>query len=215
MVGLGPSDQGCDSFDVCMVARETTPSAVGRESTALNVNNDIFGHMPFSVGGREGTTLNVGHGVVGDSPYSVGGREGTTPNVNNDIVGDTPYSVDGREGTTLNAGNGVVGDTPYSVGSREGNTPNVSNDTVGDVDNDIDGEMPLNVGLGPHNAREVVGLNPLGEAFELRDTSPDVGQDISSRIERTMVGSNHGDNIVPTLRGVRSRRDNLDAESQL
>uniref|UniRef100_A0AAV1UMW2 Uncharacterized protein n=1 Tax=Peronospora matthiolae TaxID=2874970 RepID=A0AAV1UMW2_9STRA len=90
MVGPGPSDQGCDSFDVCMVARETTPSAVGRESSALNVGND----------------------VVGDSPYSVGGREGTTTNVSNDIVGDTPYSVDGREGTTLNAGNGVVGDTP-------------------------------------------------------------------------------------------------------
>uniref|UniRef100_A0AAV1T518 Uncharacterized protein n=1 Tax=Peronospora matthiolae TaxID=2874970 RepID=A0AAV1T518_9STRA len=131
---------GRDSFDVCMVAREITPSAVGRESTALNVGNDIFDHMPFSVGGREGTTLNAGNGVVGDTPYSVGGREGTTPNVSNDTVGDTLYSVDGREGTT-----------------------------------------------------------------------PNVGQDKSSRVERTMVGSNHGDNIVPTLRGVRSRRDDRDA----
>uniref|UniRef100_A0AAV1U3C0 Uncharacterized protein n=1 Tax=Peronospora matthiolae TaxID=2874970 RepID=A0AAV1U3C0_9STRA len=130
MVGLGPSDQGCDSFDVCMEARETTPSAVGRESTALNVGNDIFGHMPFSVGGREGTTLSAGNGVVGDTPYGVGGREGTTPNVSNDTVGDTPYRVDGREGTT-----------------------------------------------------------------------PNVGQDKSSRVERTMVGSNHGDNIVPTPKG--------------
>uniref|UniRef100_A0AAV1U8A9 Uncharacterized protein n=1 Tax=Peronospora matthiolae TaxID=2874970 RepID=A0AAV1U8A9_9STRA len=152
MVGLGPSDQGRDSFDVCMVAREITPSAVGRESTALNVGNDIFGHMPFSVGGREGTTLNVGNGVVGDSPYSVGGREGTPPNVNNDIVGDTPYSVDGRKGTTPNVCNDTVGDTPYSVDGREGTTPNV-------------------------------------------------GQDKSSRVERTMVGSNRGDNIVPTPKG--------------
>uniref|UniRef100_A0AAV1VI05 Uncharacterized protein n=1 Tax=Peronospora matthiolae TaxID=2874970 RepID=A0AAV1VI05_9STRA len=168
MVGLGPSNQGCDSFDVCMVARETTPSAVGRESAALNVGND----------------------VVGDSPYSVGGREGTTPNVSNDIVVDAPYSVDGREGTTLNAGNGVVGDTPYSVDGREGTTPNVGNDVIG--------ETPLNWGLGPHIIRGVARFNPLGEVFELCNTSPDVGQDKSSRIERTMVGSNHGDNVVPT-----------------
>uniref|UniRef100_A0AAV1T8D4 Reverse transcriptase domain-containing protein n=1 Tax=Peronospora matthiolae TaxID=2874970 RepID=A0AAV1T8D4_9STRA len=152
MVGLGPSDQGRDSFDVCMVARETTPSAVGRESTALNVGNDIVGDTPYSVGGREGTTPNVSNDIVGDTPYSVGGREGTTSNDSNDIVGDTPYSVDGREGTTLNAGNGVVGDSPYGVGGREGTTPNV-------------------------------------------------GQDKSSRIEHTMVGSNHGDNIVPTPKG--------------
>ena len=82
MVGLGPSNQGCDSFDVCVVAREDAPSAVG----------------------REGTTLNVG----------------------NDIVGETP--------------------------------------------------------LGPHNVSGVALLNPLGEVFELRNTSPDVDQDISSRI---------------------------------
>uniref|UniRef100_A0AAV1V4G4 Uncharacterized protein n=1 Tax=Peronospora matthiolae TaxID=2874970 RepID=A0AAV1V4G4_9STRA len=93
MVGLGPSDQGCDFFDVCVVARETTPSAVDRESTALNVGNDIVGHMTFIVGGREGTTLKVGNGVVGDTPCSVGGREGTTPNVGSDIVGGTPLNL--------------------------------------------------------------------------------------------------------------------------
>uniref|UniRef100_A0AAV1UDQ3 Uncharacterized protein n=1 Tax=Peronospora matthiolae TaxID=2874970 RepID=A0AAV1UDQ3_9STRA len=109
-------------FDVCMVARETAPSAVGRESTALNVGNDIFGDTLFSVGVREGTTLNVGNGVVGDTPYSVGVREGTTLNVGNGVDGDTPYSVDGREGTTP-----VVG-------------------------NDLIGETPLNLGLGPHNS---------------------------------------------------------------
>uniref|UniRef100_A0AAV1TIF6 Uncharacterized protein n=1 Tax=Peronospora matthiolae TaxID=2874970 RepID=A0AAV1TIF6_9STRA len=176
MVGLGPSDQGCDSFDVCMVARETTPSAVGRESTALIVGNDIFGHMPFSVGGHEGTTLNAGNGVVGDSPYGVGGREGTTLNVGNGVVGDSPYGVGGREGTTLNAGNGVVGDAPYSVDGREGTTPNVGNDLIG--------EVPLNLMLGPHNTRGVARFNPLGEVFELCNTSPNVGQDKSSRVER-------------------------------
>uniref|UniRef100_A0AAV1V4N1 Uncharacterized protein n=1 Tax=Peronospora matthiolae TaxID=2874970 RepID=A0AAV1V4N1_9STRA len=152
MVGLGPSDQGRDSFDVCMVAREITPSAVGRESTALN----------------------VGNGVVGDSPYGVGGREGTTPNVSNDIAGDTPYRVNGREGTTLNAGNSVVGDTPYSVGGRKGTTPNVSSDTVGDTPYSVDGR---------------------------EGTTPNVGQDKSSRVERTMVGSNNGNNIVLTPKG--------------
>ena len=44
-------------------------------------------------------------------------------------------------------------------------------------------------------------LNPLGEVFELRNTSPDVDQDISSRIERTTTSSNHGDTIVPTPEG--------------
>ena len=44
-------------------------------------------------------------------------------------------------------------------------------------------------------------LNPLGEVFELLDTSLDVDQDISSRIERTTTSSNHGDTIVPTREG--------------
>ena len=35
MVGLGPSYQGFDSFNVCVVARENAPSAVGREGTTL------------------------------------------------------------------------------------------------------------------------------------------------------------------------------------
>ena len=86
MIGLGPSYQGCDSFDVCVVARETAPSAVGREGTTLNVGNDIIG------------------------------------------------------------------------------------------------ETPLSSGLGPYNVSGVSLLNPLGEVFELRNTSPDVDQDISSRI---------------------------------
>ena len=102
MVGLGPSYQGCDSFDVCGVTRKNSPSAVG----------------------REGTTLNVG----------------------NDIVGETPSSS----------------------------------------------------GLGPYNVSVVALLNPLGEVFELRNTSPDVDQNISSRIERTTTSSNHGDTIVLT-----------------
>uniref|UniRef100_A0AAV1T3C0 Uncharacterized protein n=1 Tax=Peronospora matthiolae TaxID=2874970 RepID=A0AAV1T3C0_9STRA len=196
MVGLGPSDQGRDSFDVCMVAREITPSAVGRESTELNVGNDIFGHMPFSVGGREGTTLNAGNGVVGDSPYCVGGREGTTPNVSNDIVGDTPYSVGGRKGTTPNAGNGVVGETPYSVGGRDGTTLNVSNDINGDTPYSVGGRK----GTTPNVSNDTVGGTPY--SVDGREgTTPNVGQDKSSRVERTMVGSNHGDNIVPTPKG--------------
>ena len=102
MVGLGPSYQGCDSFDACVVARENAPSAVGREGTTLNVGNDIVG------------------------------------------------------------------------------------------------ETPLSSGLGPYNVSGVALLNPLGEVFELRNTSPDVDQDISSRIERTTTTSNRGDTIFPT-----------------
>ena len=50
MVGLGPSYQGFDSFNVCVVARENAPSAVGREGTTLNVGNDIVGETPLSSG---------------------------------------------------------------------------------------------------------------------------------------------------------------------
>ena len=50
MVGLGPSYQGCNSFDVCGVARENAPSAVCREGTTLNVGNDIVGETPLSSG---------------------------------------------------------------------------------------------------------------------------------------------------------------------
>ena len=41
MVGLGPSHQGCDSSGVSGVAREYSPSGVGRDGTTLNVGNDI------------------------------------------------------------------------------------------------------------------------------------------------------------------------------
>ena len=50
MVGLGPSYQWCDFFDVCVVARENAPSAVGREGTTLNIGNDIVGETPLSSG---------------------------------------------------------------------------------------------------------------------------------------------------------------------
>ena len=45
MVGLGPSYQNCNSFDVCRVTRENAPSAVGREGTTLNVGNDIISRI--------------------------------------------------------------------------------------------------------------------------------------------------------------------------
>ena len=105
MVGLGPSYQGCDSFDVCVVARENAPSAVGREGTTLNVGNDIVG------------------------------------------------------------------------------------------------ETPLSSGLGPYNVSGVALLNPLGEVLRKSNTSPDVDQDIISRIERTTSSSNHEDTRVPTSEG--------------
>uniref|UniRef100_A0AAV1V1B4 Uncharacterized protein n=1 Tax=Peronospora matthiolae TaxID=2874970 RepID=A0AAV1V1B4_9STRA len=121
---------------------------------------------------------------------------GTTPNVSNDIVGDTPYRVDGREGTTLNAGNGVVGGSPYGVGGREGTTPNVSNDIVGDTPYSVGGRK----GTTPNVCNDTVGDTPY--SVDGREgTTPNVGQDKSSRVERTMVGSNHGDNIVPTPKG--------------
>ena len=62
---------------------------------------------------------------------------------------------------------------PSAVG-RGGTTLNVSNDIVG--------ETSLSSGLGPYNVSGVAPLNLLGEVFELRNTSPDVDQDISSRI---------------------------------
>ena len=49
-VGLGPIYKGCDSFDVCVVAGENAPSAVGREGTTLCVGNDIVGETPLSSG---------------------------------------------------------------------------------------------------------------------------------------------------------------------
>ena len=55
MVGLGPSYQGCDSFDGCGVIRKSSPSAVGREGTTLDVGNDISSRI-------ERTTTSTNHG---------------------------------------------------------------------------------------------------------------------------------------------------------
>ena len=55
MVGLGPSYQGCDSFDVCGVTCENAPSAVGHEGTTLNVGNDISSRIEY-------TTTSSNHG---------------------------------------------------------------------------------------------------------------------------------------------------------
>ena len=69
-------------------------------------------------------------------------------------------SEGGRDGTSLNVGSGIIG------------------------------EKPNHSGLGPHNARELVRVNLLGEVFELRNSPPDVVQDICSRTERNMVNCN-------------------------
>ena len=96
---------------------------------------------------------------------------------------------------------------PSAVG-REGTTLNVGNDIVG--------ETPLSSWLGPYNISGVALLNPLGEVFELRNTSPDVHQESSSRIERTTTTSNHGKLLSRTKRGVRShRKDERDVRWQL
>ena len=55
MVCLGSSYQGCDSFDVCVVARENALSAVSREGTTLNVGTDISSRI-------ERTTTSSNHG---------------------------------------------------------------------------------------------------------------------------------------------------------
>ena len=55
---------------------------------------------------------------------------------------------------------------PPSEGGRGGTSLNVGND--------IDGEKPECSGLGPDAVREVERVNPLGEVFELHNTSPDV-----------------------------------------
>ena len=96
MIGIGPSHQECNSFDVSGVAREITPSEGGRDSISLNVGNKT-----------------------------------------------------------------VV-------------------------------KMPKHSGLVLHDVREVVRVNSLGELFELRNSPPDVAQDMSSRTERAKANSNHG-----------------------
>ena len=85
---------------------------------------------------------------------------------------------------------GVARENPPSAVGRDGITLNVGNDIVG--------ETPLSSGLDPHTLCEVARENPMGEVSGLCDPSPDVGQDIRSRIEHTTICSNHGDHIVPT-----------------
>ena len=83
----------------------------------------------------------------------------------------------------------VARENTQSKGGRGGTSLNVGND--------IDGEKPVCSGLGPDTVREMVRVNLLGEVFELHNTSPDVVQDMSSRIERAKMNSNHGDSTVP------------------
>ena len=93
---------------------------------------------------------------------------------------------------------GVAREIPPSEGGRGGTSLNVGND--------IDGEKPMCSGLGPNAVREVVRVNPLGEVFELCNTSPNVVQDMSSRIERAKMNSNHGDPDFPAFRRRRVSR---------
>ena len=87
---------------------------------------------------------------------------------------------------------GVAREISPSEGGRDGTSLNVGNDIVV--------EKPKHSGLGPHNAREVVCRNPLGEMFELRNSPPDVFHDTISRIERAKINSNHRDPTVPASR---------------
>ena len=87
---------------------------------------------------------------------------------------------------------GVAREILPSEGGRGGTSLNVGYD--------IDGKKPKHSGLGPDDVREVVRENPLGEVFELRNSSPDVVQDMSSRIERAMVDNNYGYPAVPASR---------------
>ena len=86
---------------------------------------------------------------------------------------------------------GVARKIPPSEGGSNGTSLNVGIDIVG--------EKPNHLGQGPHNAREVVRLNTLGEVFELRNSPLDVSQDMISHIDRAKVNSNHGDPIVPAF----------------
>ena len=87
---------------------------------------------------------------------------------------------------------GVAREIPPSEGGRDGTSLNVGNEIVGN--------KPKHSELGPHNVRDVVRENPLGKVFELRNYSPDVAQDMSSRIERAMVYINYGGPTVPASR---------------
>ena len=90
---------------------------------------------------------------------------------------------------------GVAREIPLSEGGRDDTSLNVCNDIVG--------EKPEHAGLGPHDVREMVRRNPLGEMFELHNSPSDVVQDMSSRTERAKVNNNYEDLIVPAF----ERRD--------
>ena len=90
---------------------------------------------------------------------------------------------------------GVAREISPSKGGRNVTSLNVGIDIVG--------EKPKHSGQGPHNAREVVRVNLLGEVFKKRNSSSDVVQDMSSRIERVMIDSNYGD---PTVLSSRRRK---------
>ena len=49
---------------------------------------------------------------------------------------------------------------------------------------DIVGEMLRHPGIGPIGAPGLARINPLGDEFESCNSSPDVGRDIGSRIEK-------------------------------
>ena len=83
---------------------------------------------------------------------------------------------------------GVARETHPSEGGRDGTSLNAGIDIVGKISNHF--------GLGPHNAREVFCLNPLGEVIGVSNPSPDVAQDMSFRIERAKVNSKYRNPIV-------------------
>ena len=87
---------------------------------------------------------------------------------------------------------GVAREISQSEGGRDGTSLNVGNDIVG--------EKPEHAGIGSHDVREVVRVNPREGVFELHNYPPDVVQDMGSRTERAMVNSNNEDPIVPAFK---------------
>ena len=96
-----------------------------------------------------------------------------------------------HQGSNSSDVSGVAGDSSPSEGGRDGTSLNVGNDIVG--------KQPEHSGQGPHDACEVVRVNPLGKVFELRNTSPDVAQDMSYRTERAKITVNYRDPTVPAF----------------
>ena len=97
-----------------------------------------------------------------------------------------------RQGYNFYDVSGVARDIPPIEGVRNGTSLNVGITIVG--------KMPKHFGLGPHNAREVVLNNLLGEVLEDSNLLPDGGQDMSSRTECAKENSNHGDLLVPAFK---------------